>query len=100
VGSFMDRMKDKLHAAGEGAKRLTEVANLKLELGDARKFLEHSYRDLGKACANRMIDRDEAEVFREETSIAHALEEVAKARKKVEVLEAQLENMSGGAREA
>ncbi len=99
MSSFMDRMKKKLHAAGEGAKRLTEVANLKLELSEARKALESRFRDLGKACAQRMIDRDEPEVMREETSIAFALEEIAKARQKVEQLEAQLVDPGDGSGE-
>ena len=45
MGSFMDRMKEKLQAAGDGARRLGEVANLKLELSDARKDLERELLD-------------------------------------------------------
>ena len=39
MGSFMDRMKEKLQAAGKGAQRLTDVANQKLDLRDARNLV-------------------------------------------------------------
>ena len=65
MGSFIDRMKEKLHAAGEGAKRLGEVANLKLELGDARKDLERKYRKLGEHTAAGLIDGEAGRIFQD-----------------------------------
>ena len=99
MGSFMDRMKEKLHAAGEGAKRLGEVANLKLELGDARKDLERKYRKLGEHTAAGLIDGEAGRIEASDPTVTILLDEVRRARAIVAELEAELEKPSGeGAR--
>ena len=90
MGSLFDRMKESLQAAGQSARKISDVANRKVDLWDARKILEARYEALGKAIAHRLIDRDERTVDRAEDSIATLLDEVRVAREKVEALERSL----------
>jgi len=90
MSSFMDRMKEKLQAAGDGARRLGEVANLKLELSDARKDLERRHRQLGEYVAARLLDGSAEQILRSDATIAMYLEDVRRARAVVAQLEAEL----------
>ena len=92
MGSFMDRMREKLQAAGEGAKRLGEVANWKLELSDARARLRDAYRDLGQAIAQRWLDADEDDARRDDHAYKVLLMAVERAREEVTTLEQRLES--------
>ena len=86
----MDRMREKLQAAGEGAKRLGEVANWKLELSDARARLRDAYRDLGQAIAQRWLDAGEDDARRDDHAYKGFLDAVERAREAVAALEQRL----------
>ena len=89
----MDRMREKLQAAGEGAKRLGEVANWKLELSDARARLRDAYRDLGQAIAQRWLDAGEDDARRDDHAYKGFLDAVERAREAVAALEQRLEGV-------
>ncbi len=93
MSSFMDRMKGRIQAAGKGAQKLSEVANLKLDLREARSTLDARCRDLGKVCAKRFLDDGEERLPRDEPAIRTLLDEIERKRKRVQGIEAELEQL-------
>jgi HAMP domain-containing protein len=88
--SFFDKLKSKVGAAGSAAQRLTRVGQLKVELLAAESQLERRYSALGRACANRLLDRSEGGVSPEDPVIAGLLDDTHAARDEVERLKTEL----------
>jgi len=91
--AFFDRMKDKFSAAGKGAKKLTRLAQLKLDLHVAEGHLEERFKALGKACAHRFLERKEPSVEAAESAIGTCLEDIRRARRRVEELRQEMEQV-------
>lgn len=90
--SFLDRIKDKVAAAGKGAQKLTRIGQLKLDLSAAESNLADRFKALGKACANRIIERGESSVDAAESAIATYIEQIRVAQERIRKLEVELEN--------
>ncbi len=91
--SLFDRMKEKLNEAGSAAQKLTRMGQLKLDLVNAESDLKARHRDLGIACAQRLIDREEDVLEKSESAIASLLDRVVHARNKVATLKAELDEV-------
>jgi len=85
--SFFSRLKGKVQSAGKEAQRLAQLGQLKLDMTGAKTELDRSYRSLGRACANRLIDRGEAELSAEDPGLVQCVSEVRAARDKVTRIE-------------
>ncbi len=91
MSSLFERMKETLHSAGKGAKKLTRIGQLKLDLLDAESKLADRYKALGKACANRFLERGEQSVEVTDPAFEQLLREIEAAQKQVEQVQAELE---------
>jgi len=94
ANSFFDRFRDKVQAVGKGAKKLTQAGQLKLDLMSAKSKLEGRYTALGKACANRLLERGEASVEGKDSTIAQYLLEIEAAQDKIAMVEGEIEELN------
>ncbi len=74
----------------ETSRSIGEFAALKLDIKNARDHLENRYRLLGRVAADRLIDRAEGALDREDPAVKAALDEIRSARSSLAALEAKL----------
>ncbi len=91
MASFLDNMKGKFNAAGKEAKKLTRIGQLKMDLLQAKGALEDRHRALGEIAANRLLDRNESSLGKNDPAVAEAMEQVKEARLKLKQIEGDLE---------
>ena len=89
--SFLDRIKHNISAVGKGAQKLSKIGQLKLDLNAAESNLSERFKALGKACANRIIDRGETSVDATEAAIATYIGEIREAQKRINEVRQELE---------
>ncbi|MCI0651086.1 MAG: hypothetical protein L0Z55_04305 [Planctomycetes bacterium] len=67
--------------------RWSRVGRLQLDRMDTKSALNGAYRDLGRAAAERLVDRDESSLDRAERGIADQLARIRDLRKQLAELE-------------
>lgn len=95
MGSFFDKMKGKLEAAGKGAQKLTRIGQLKMDLMGAESKLSEAYKTLGKACAVRFLERGEHVVEAEDSGIAQYVRDVRSAEREIEQIKEEMDEARG-----
>ena len=89
--SLFDSMKSKLRDAGKGAQKLGRIGQLKMDLLSAEGEETKCFTSLGKACANRFLERKETLIERSDSVIAQYLEDLRDAQKRVTEVKRKLE---------
>ena len=95
--TLFDRLKNQVQQAGKGAQKLGRLGQLKLDLVAAETKLTDGYKQLGKATANRWIDRGEGALSPSEPGIREALDSITRARAEIAEIETEMNDVRGDA---
>lgn len=85
-----DKLKGFMRAAGQEARKLTRVGQLKMDLMSAETALADAHKALGKFVARRLIDKKQPELLAEDPAIAERVAAVESARDKVASIQQEL----------
>ncbi|MEM7166548.1 MAG: hypothetical protein AAF581_13865 [Planctomycetota bacterium] len=85
-----DKLKGFMRAAGQEAKKLTQVGQLKMELMSAETQLADAHKALGKFVAKKLIEKNETSIEANDPGIAERTEAVQKTLTKIQTLKTTL----------